>query len=192
MKNLKSLFKHSGRHKRSTSEESSSQQEVRLGPAQLLGEQPKHEQESSTTQSRDQHAYAQSSGRSSHASRDYVNRRHSVQHPANAQGDHSIGTADHAPRSAGFSEREDDTLGDDYRAYISAMSPHSIASKDSADAEFFSLGSDSRLRTGNSEMRHNEDIADRNVEHYGSKSSRPSSLGSQNAVNQIAQDHQCK
>jgi hypothetical protein len=121
-----------------------------------------------------------------------LNRRHSVQHPAYGNGDRSVRAADHAPRSAGFLEREDDTLGEDYRAYISAVSPRSIASKDSADAEFFSLGSDSRLRTGNSEMRHNEDIADRNVEHYGNKSSRPSSLGSQHAVNQIAQDHHCK
>ncbi|OAG12563.1 uncharacterized protein CC84DRAFT_1212095 [Paraphaeosphaeria sporulosa] len=78
---------------------------------------------------------------------------------------------------------------------MGSISPGSVtskASKSSTDAEFFSLGSDSRLRTGNSEMRHAEDIADRNIEHYGSNSSRHSSLGCQNAGNQFAQDHNAR
>ncbi|KAF1970303.1 hypothetical protein BU23DRAFT_213994 [Bimuria novae-zelandiae CBS 107.79] len=50
-----------------------------------------------------------------------------------------------------------------------------------------SLGGDSRLRTGAGEMRHNGDIADRNVERYGSMPSRETSLKGRQASGASAQ-----
>ncbi|KAF2447993.1 hypothetical protein P171DRAFT_429579 [Karstenula rhodostoma CBS 690.94] len=186
MKSLKSLFKHSDRHKDSLPEATSSHPEVRLGPAQLLEEHQKQERKSTSDLYREPYSHAQPKASSSHAS---PSSRQSVQHPASANGHHSVGATEHAAQPPSLSERGDDTIGDDYRVYMRAISPGSITSKGSTDADFVSLGSDSRLRIGNSEMGHNEDIADRNIEHHGSSSPRDNSLRSQKSAIQIAQDH---
>ncbi|KAL5407437.1 hypothetical protein PMIN03_007160 [Paraphaeosphaeria minitans] len=192
MKGLTSLFKHSDRNKGTEPEATSSHPEIRLGPAQLLDQRRKQERASSSDFTRDTRSAAHPSAPSSHAALTYPSNRSSDHHPASVNGDRSVGTTGHAARSPSLSERGDDTIGDDYRAYMGAISPGSVASKaskNSTGAEFFSLGNDSRPRTGNSEMKHAEYIADRNIERHVSSSSWHSSLGSQNAGNQFAQDH---
>lgn len=193
MKSLKSIFKHSDRHKSSSPSPSatSPRQESRLGPAQLFNEHGRSERGTSSDQSRVPRSHAQPSGPSSDANPGYANGSQSVQQPASVNGDRSVGATGYAAQSNNLSDREDDTIGNDYRAYMGAISPGSAASKNSTDAEFFSLGSDRRLRVGGSEMKHSEDIADRNIEHYGTSPSRRSSLRGQDSVSHLAQNHNC-
>lgn len=189
MKGLKSLFKQSNRNKGSLSEATSSHPEKRLGPAQPLDEHRKQERESSSDLPRGPYSHNRQSAPSSHASLTYPSSRPSVQYPASGNGDRSVGATGFAAQSPSLSERDYDTIRDDYRAYMGAISPGSAVSIASTDAERYSLGSDRRLITGNSEMKYNEDIADRNIEHYGSISPLNGSLRSLNSATRAAQYH---
>jgi hypothetical protein len=73
----------------------------------------------------------------------------------------------------------DNTVADDYRAYLPAISPGTDAFYD--DSRYTSLGGDSRYLTGTSDLKHSEDIANRNIDMYGS-SSRHGSLPRQRGV----------
>jgi len=68
--------------------------------------------------------------------------------------------------------REGESTVKDAEAHsIVSAKPEQFAtsSKDvSQEPPFMSLGSDSRLRTGEGEMRYDEDVADRNIDMYGS------------------------
>lgn len=66
----------------------------------------------------------------------------------------------------------DQSVAENYRAYLPAISPAVDVSRDS---RYMSLGGDSRHITGTSEMKHSEDIADRNIDMYGSVSRHGSS-----------------
>jgi hypothetical protein len=66
------------------------------------------------------------------------------------------------------------SIADDYVTYITALSPNS----DPHDVQYMTLGGDTRLMVNTNRARHNEDIADRNIERFGngSISSRHSSV----------------
>jgi hypothetical protein len=57
-----------------------------------------------------------------------------------------------------------DSITSDYKAYLPALAP----AEDSRDEKYTSLGGDRRLITGESELRHEEDVADRNIDRYRS------------------------
>jgi len=65
-------------------------------------------------------------------------------------------TQSHRPK------RADDTIASDYRAYLPALSPVHDAHNENPT----SLGGDRRLITGVSDLRHEEDVADRNIDRY--------------------------
>jgi len=68
----------------------------------------------------------------------------------------------------------EDAIAADYKAYLPALSPDdpNVLSK---DVKHMSLGDDSRLRTGQGMLKHQEDVADRNIAKWGSGSVHPSS-----------------
>lgn len=107
--------------------------------------------------------------------------RKSLQRPLSVRHEPPVTAADYNMPNP---EEIDDSVADNYRAYLPAISPGGNASRDS---RYMSLGGDTRHITGTSEMKHSEDIADRNIDMYGS-SSRHGSLPSQKEV-QIAQDN---
>lgn len=183
MRRLKSFIVSRRSSKSSAPASSPSHPEIRLGPAQLLDERRKQEQLSSSGQQRDQTPNVQLGVVSDHAHKKHTSRRPSASRPVDSYGDHPVGVKDHGPQSPEVSE-EGNSIAEDYRAYLGAISP---GDNPSPDVEFFSLGGDSRLRTGNSEMKHNEDIADRNIDQYGSKNSRQGSVST--AGSQVVQDH---
>jgi hypothetical protein len=101
----------------------------------------------------------------------YATRRNSFQHQR------PIAVTNNVTAST---EEIDPSIANDYRAYLPV-----ISSRDSPhDSRYMSLGGDTRHLTGASEMKHNEDIANRNIDMYGS-SSRPSSLTSQKDLRSI-------
>ena len=185
---LKSLFR-TRSHSRSSTSTSTPHPEPRPGPAQLLDQRRAQGLEADAN-SQDDHN-SKTSGRSSRPSNKPAIHTPTVSRPISTNGDVPVGTTDYAPPPRNVPEGMEGSTADDYRAFLPATTTPAGSSTRSnlvsSDAEFMSLSGDSRLRTGASEMRHNEDIADRNIEHYGSgsKSSRHSSMTSQQ---QAAQD----
>lgn len=78
---------------------------------------------------------------------------------------------DHTPSNLS----NDRAIANDYQTYLSALSPGSLPN----EQEYMTLGGGSRLISEAGAAKHNEDIADRNIEQFGSGrgSSRHSSLG---------------
>ncbi|KAJ4296721.1 hypothetical protein N0V90_006769 [Kalmusia sp. IMI 367209] len=189
-RSLKSFFrKGASSRKGSGSETTHSRPEIRLGPAQLLEQrkcEPEDDRQTAISQPRGRVSVTQSSKASSrYGSSHPASRRRSSQRSISTNEDLFVAPIDHAPHPGDVSDEREDSIADDCRAYMPATSPGSIPS---AEVEFMSLGGDSRLRTGNSEMRHNEDIADRNIDTYGARPSQHSSLRSQHRDGQVRQD----
>lgn len=78
---------------------------------------------------------------------------------------------DHIPSN----HSNDRAIANDYQTYLSALSPGSLPN----EQEYMTLGGDSRLMNEAGAAKNNEDIADQNIEQFGSGrgSSRHSSLG---------------
>lgn len=190
---LKSLFR-TRSHSTSSTSNSALHQEPRPGPAQLLDQRRAQGLEAGANSRDDQNSSI--SRKPSRPSSQPITRTPSVSRPISTNGDVAVGTTDYAPPPRNVPEGMEGSTADDYRAYLPATSTPAGSSTRSnlasSDAEFMSLSGDSRLRVGASEMRHNEDIADRNIERYGSgsKSSRNSSMTS--GQQQAAQDRNGK
>ncbi|KAK3203645.1 hypothetical protein GRF29_106g216345 [Pseudopithomyces chartarum] len=121
----------------------------------------------------------------------------SEQRYSHASKDYTIDHLDHTSSSADIPPEVDDSIAEDYRVYMLAASTPAADNTNgppSSDAGFMSLSGDSRLRTGASEMKHSEDVANRNIDQYGSTTSshsRGSSLkGQLQQMNQAAQGRQ--
>tara|TARA_R110002003_G_scaffold198_16_gene15531 strand:- start:934 stop:1386 length:453 start_codon:yes stop_codon:yes gene_type:complete len=78
---------------------------------------------------------------------------------SNAPGPQSVAADSSQSRS---SEPPNESIANDYRAYLPALSPV----YDSYDDPHMTLGGDRRLISGESDGRHEEDVADRNIERY--------------------------
>jgi hypothetical protein len=104
-------------------------------------------------------------------SNQHDNQRESPQRPLGFGSEPPVAANDYGTLSAGEVDR---SIADDYRAYLPAISPEHAP----RDLRYMSLGGDSRYLVGASEIKHSEDIADRNIDMYGS-SSRHGSLPSQ-------------
>jgi hypothetical protein len=70
----------------------------------------------------------------------------------------------HPTQQAYPTQSAQDSITSDYKAYLPVLS----SAEDSRDEKYSSLGGDRRLITGESELRHEEDVADRNIDRYGS------------------------
>lgn len=97
---------------------------------------------------------AQPTSRSRPLSSVYDSRRVS-----NASGPQSVAVDYAQPR---YSEASNEAIANDYKAYLPALSPV----EDSYDDQYMTLGGDRRLITGESDGRHEEDVADRNIDRY--------------------------
>ncbi|KAH7095677.1 hypothetical protein FB567DRAFT_35792 [Paraphoma chrysanthemicola] len=97
---------------------------------------------------------AQPASRSRPLSSVYDSRRVS-----NASGPQSV-AVDYAQHRS--SEAANEAIANDYKAYLPALSPV----EDSYDDQYMTLGGDRRLITGESDGRHEEDVADRNIDRY--------------------------
>ena len=179
-RNLKSLFKKS--HSKDSIKASPPHQEPRPGPAQLLEQRRRQARKSGSDQYGDQDGFSPSSEPSSPQSGNkHTNSRPPEQRHNSSNTDYTVDSEDISPSTEAPPEVED-SIADDYRAYMSAeSSPATPGTRNpfpSSDAGFMSLSGDSRLRTGASEMKHSEDVADRNIDQYGSGSSSHSRNGS--------------
>jgi hypothetical protein len=97
------------------------------------------------------HAGAYQSGRSRPLSSVYDS------HPGNASGAQS-GAVNHGPPQQ--SHQANESIANDYKAYLPALSPV----HDSQDEQFMTLGGDRRLISGEGDMPHEENVADRNID----------------------------
>jgi hypothetical protein len=105
-------------------------------------------------------------------SSDVPSPRGSYHRPLSLGNDPSVTATDYGtPKS----EDIDNSIAENYKAYLPALASGGDVSRDS---RYVSLGGDSRYITGASELKHSEDIADRNIDMYGT-SSRHGSLPSQ-------------
>ncbi|KAF2691106.1 hypothetical protein K458DRAFT_426479 [Lentithecium fluviatile CBS 122367] len=165
---LKSLLRRSTSHKR---DDQPPQAERTSG-----GSTPDGRHGSTTSRIRDRVSTAFSSEASSRGgSSQHESRSESLQRPYSFSNEPTIASTDYGMPSP---EDIDGSVADDYSAYLPALSSQGDVSRDS---RYMSLGGDSRHRIGASEMKYSEDIADRNIDMYGS-SSRHGSLPSQNDV----------
>jgi len=60
-------------------------------------------------------------------------------------------------------QARNESIASNYKAYLPALSPV----QDSNNGDYMSMGGDRRLIMGESETRHEEDVADRNIDRYG-------------------------
>ncbi|KAF2034975.1 hypothetical protein EK21DRAFT_97173 [Setomelanomma holmii] len=77
---------------------------------------------------------------------------------SNASGSQPVAT-DYAQHRS--SEQPNESIANDYKAYLPALSP-----VDDSHDEYMTLGGDRRLINGESDGRHEEDVADRNIDRY--------------------------
>lgn len=195
-RNLKSLFRRS--RSKDSVKDSPSHQEPRPGPAQLLEQRRTQARKSGSDQHGNQHGFSPSSQTSSlYSGNKHTNSMLSEQRYSHASKDYTIDHLDHTSSSADIPPEVDDSIAEDYRVYMLAASTPAADNTNgppSSDAGFMSLSGDSRLRTGASEMKHSEDVANRNIDQYGSTTSshsRGSSLkGQLQQMNQAAQGRQ--
>jgi hypothetical protein len=146
------------------------------------GSQPqhaKHDSGTATSDARDTKANCLSVGHG--GINDHLSPGDSSPRPLSVRHDPSTAATNYGMPSPGDI---DNTVANDYRAYLPAISPGTDAFYD--DSRYMGLGGDTRHLSGTSELKHNEDIANRNIEIYGSKS-RSGSLPSQKGVD-LAQD----
>ncbi|KAH7414048.1 hypothetical protein DE146DRAFT_15719 [Phaeosphaeria sp. MPI-PUGE-AT-0046c] len=68
---------------------------------------------------------------------------------------------DHAQSQ--LSQVRNESIASNYKAYLPALSPV----QDSKNDDYMSMGGDRRLIVGESQTRHEEDVADRNIDRYG-------------------------
>jgi len=133
-----------------------------------------------TSRMRDRMSTATSSGGSTHGNSSDLRSQPQSYQPLSVRHEPSVNATDHGMPDP---EDIDSSVADNYRAYLPAISSEGDVPRDS---RYMSLGGDSRFITGASELKHSEDIADRNIDMYGS-SSRHGSLPSQTDV-QMFQD----
>lgn len=66
------------------------------------------------------------------------------------------------PSQGQTSKTRNESIASNYKAYLPALSPVQDLNND----DYMSMGGDRRLITGESETRHEEDVADRNIDRY--------------------------
>jgi hypothetical protein len=150
---LKSVFRSSSKRK--------SQNEEELSPREG-GASPRSQHDERMTMSFEEQRPRQSSdsykaqhnNRSRPLSSVYDSRRLS-----NPSGAHPV-TSDFTQSHP--SQRAHDSIASDYKAYLPALSPV----HDAHNEDPMSLGGDRRLINGESDLRHEEDVADRNIDRY--------------------------
>jgi hypothetical protein len=152
---LKSVFRSSSKRKSKHAEES-----------------PRHSQSSDRTstsldvQRRPQtaDAYARSAQQNGHSRN--VSSGHDHRHTGSAVNAQPV-AVDYAQSHP--TQPVHDSITSDYKAYLPALS----SVDDSRDEKYTSLGGDRRLITGESDLRHEEDVADRNIDRYSNSHDKP-------------------
>lgn len=155
MHKLKSIFRSSSRRRSQHKEESSSHTDSNSLRSPKDARQTTSLDERHSRQSIDSHKPdAQRTARSRPVSSIY---------DSNSTGNTSSAkplvsdTAQSQPSQVG-----NDSIASNYKAYLPALSPV----EDSNNGDYMSMGGDRRLITGESELRHEEDVADRNIDRY--------------------------
>lgn len=155
MHKLKSVFRSSSRRRPQHKEESSSHTDSNSLRSPKDARQTTSLDERHSRQSIDSHKPdAQRTARS---------RPVSSMYDSNSTGNTSSAkplvsdTAQSQPSQVG-----NDSIASNYKAYLPALSPV----EDSNNDDYMSMGGDRRLITGESELRHEEDVADRNIDRY--------------------------
>lgn len=83
---------------------------------------------------------------------------------SNVSAPHSTVASNTEPRHIGtVGGSHNGSIANDYRAYLPALSPVD----DSQSEDYMTLGSERRLNNGESVGRHEEDVADRNIDQHG-------------------------
>lgn len=155
MHKLKSVFRSSSRRTSQHKEESSPHTEATSPRSQNNARQITSLDERHSRQSVDSHKVdAQRTSRSRPVSSIYDSNPTSntlgAQPPASEQAQSQT------------AEARNESIASNYKAYLPALSPV----QDSNNDDYMSMGGDRRLITGESETRHEEDVADRNIDRY--------------------------
>jgi len=159
MHKLKSVFRSSSRRRSQHREESSPYTEAASPRSQNNARPSTSLDERRSLQSLDSHKPgAQRTSRSRP-----VSSIHDSNSTGNASGTQPV-LSDHAYSQP--SQTGNDSIASDYKAYLPALSPV----QDSNSDDYMSMGGDRRLITGESETRHEEDVADRNIDRYSQPS----------------------